>query len=31
VARALDEVRFYTDRLDILGVYPAHPYRDAMP
>jgi prephenate dehydratase len=31
VARALDEVRFYTDRLDILGVYPAHPYRDEMP
>jgi prephenate dehydratase len=31
VARALDEVRFYTDRLDILGVYPAHPYRDAVP
>ena len=31
VARALEEVRFYTDRLDILGVYPAHPYRDEMP
>jgi prephenate dehydratase len=31
VARALDEVRFYTDRLDVLGVYPAHPYRDEMP
>jgi prephenate dehydratase len=31
VARALDEVRFYTTRLDILGVYPAHPYRDEMP
>jgi prephenate dehydratase len=31
VARALEEVRFYTDRLDILGVYPAHPYREDMP
>jgi prephenate dehydratase len=31
VARALDEVRFYTTRLDILGVYPASPFREDMP
>lgn len=31
VAHALDELRFYTTKLDILGVYPAHPYREDMP
>jgi prephenate dehydratase len=31
VARALEELRFYTTKLDILGVYPAHPYREDMP
>jgi prephenate dehydratase len=31
VARALEELRFYTAKLDILGVYPAHPYREDMP
>lgn len=30
VAHALDELRFYTAKLDILGVYPAHPYRADM-
>ena len=29
VKRALDELRFFTDRLDILGVYPAHPFRSS--
>ncbi len=27
VARALEELRYFTTRLQILGVYPAHPYR----
>lgn len=27
VARALDELGYFTTRLQILGVYPAHPYR----
>ena len=31
VAHALDELRFYTTKLDILGVYPAHAYREDMP
>ena len=31
VAHALEELRFYTAKLDILGVYPAHPYREDMP
>jgi prephenate dehydratase len=29
VARALEELAFFTNRLQILGVYPAHPYRGA--
>ncbi len=31
VAQALEELRFHTAKLDILGVYPAHPYREDMP
>jgi prephenate dehydratase len=31
VARALEELGFFTTRLDILGVYPAHPFREDMP
>jgi prephenate dehydratase len=27
VARALEELRYFTTRLQILGVYPAHPFR----
>ena len=27
LARALDELAFFTDELTVLGVYPAHPYR----
>ncbi|MGF1552412.1 MAG: prephenate dehydratase [Paracoccaceae bacterium] len=29
VARALDELRFFTHETRVLGVYPAHPYRHA--
>ncbi|MEE6282999.1 prephenate dehydratase [Georgenia sp. MJ170] len=28
LARALEELTYFTDELDILGVYPAHPYRE---
>ena len=28
VARALDELRYFTSSLDILGVYPADPLRE---
>src|SRR5690606_27321148 len=31
VAHALEELRFYAAKLTILGVYPAHPYREDMP
>ncbi len=31
VARALEELGFFTTRLTILGVYPAHPFREDMP
>ena len=31
VGAALEELRFQTAKLDILGVYPAHPYREDMP
>jgi hypothetical protein len=31
VARALEELRFFTSRLTIMGVYPAHPFREDMP
>ncbi len=31
VAQAFDELRFHTAQLDILGVYPAHPFREDMP
>jgi len=31
VRRALDELSFFTSRLSILGVYPAHPFRAEMP
>jgi prephenate dehydratase len=31
VARALEELHFYTAKFDILGVYPAHAYREDMP
>ena len=31
VARALEELGFFTTKLDILGVYPAHPFREDMP
>jgi len=31
VARALEELGFYTTHLDILGAYPAHPFREDMP
>jgi len=31
VARALEELAFYTKRLTILGAYPAHPFREDMP
>jgi prephenate dehydratase len=27
VARALEELRFFTSRVTIMGVYPAHPFR----
>lgn len=30
VAHALEELRFYAAKLSILGVYPAHPYREDM-
>ena len=28
LARALEELAYFTDELDLLGVYPAHPYRE---
>ena len=28
LGRALEELTYFTDELDILGVYPAHPYRE---
>jgi prephenate dehydratase len=31
VTRALDELRFFTSKLVIMGVYPAHPFREDMP
>ncbi len=31
VKRALEELGFFTTKLDILGVYPAHPFREDMP
>ena len=31
VARAMDELRFFTSKLVIMGVYPAHPFREDMP
>lgn len=31
VDRALDELRFFTSKLVIMGVYPAHPFRADMP
>ncbi len=31
VRRALDELQYFTSRLTILGVYPAHPFRAEMP
>ncbi len=31
VARALEELRFYTTRMTVLGAYPAHAFRDGMP
>ena len=31
VAAALEELRFQTARMVVMGVYPAHPYRDDMP
>ena len=31
VGAALEELRFQTAKLDILGVYPAHPFREDMP
>jgi prephenate dehydratase len=31
VARALEELGFFTKRVTILGVYPAHPFREDMP
>jgi prephenate dehydratase len=31
VARALEELGFYTTQRTILGVYPAHPFREDMP
>ena len=31
VRLALEELRFFTNKLAVLGVYPAHPFRTAMP
>jgi len=31
VRRALEELQFFTSKLTILGVYPAHPFRAEMP
>lgn len=31
VARALEELRFYTTKMTMLGAYPAHPFRNDMP
>ena len=31
VTRALEELRFFTAKLVIMGVYPAHPFREDMP
>ncbi len=31
VGRALDELAFHTSRHTVMGVYPAHPYREDMP
>jgi len=31
VAAALEELRFQTAKMTVMGVYPAHPYRDDMP
>ena len=31
VRRALEELQFFTSKLTILGVYPAHPFRTEMP
>lgn len=28
LSRALEELAYFTDELDLLGVYPAHPYRE---
>jgi hypothetical protein len=29
--RALEELSFFTSKLIIMGVYPAHPFREDMP
>ena len=31
VRRALEELQFFTSKLTMLGVYPAHPFRAEMP
>jgi len=31
VRLALEELQFFTSKLTVLGVYPAHPFRDEMP
>ena len=31
VRLALEELQFFTSKLSVLGVYPAHPFRDKMP
>ena len=31
VRRALEELQFFTSKLTVLGVYPAHPFRAEMP
>jgi prephenate dehydratase len=31
VARALEELGFFTSKLVIMGIYPAHPFREDMP
>jgi prephenate dehydratase len=31
VARAFEELAFFAERFEILGVYPADPFRDELP
>jgi prephenate dehydratase len=31
VKRALDELGYFTTKVQLLGVYPRHPFRDARP